>query len=93
MRLRMLPWSYYSKEAFHLMQTPAEKKVINSLLALQEREAFTGKDTLWAEYLGITQGYWSHIKHGHRGIGKRFAARILSRYPQLWRELADIFLP
>ena len=70
-----------------------DRRLIHRLKAMQIEEGYAGCDAEWARHLGITQGHWSKLKNEHRGIGKRFSARLAERYPQLWRMVQDVFMP
>lgn len=60
---------------------------------LAERQAQAGlTDPAWARFLGITQSHWWRMRHGQRGIGRRVARRIVTRYPELRNDLHDVFL-
>ena len=74
-------------------RTTAEKRLVSTFLRMQTESGLT--DAKWAGRMGITQGHWSHIKRGHRGIGKVLAARLLEpeRFPQLFLQVQALFLP
>lgn len=74
-------------------RSQAEIRLVAALIRMQAEAGLM--DAEWAGRMGISQGHWSHIKRGHRGIGKVLAARILEpeRFPQLFLQVQALFLP
>ena len=50
-------------------------------------------DVPFAKEIGISQGHWSLVKSGQRNIGRRMAAKVLRRFPELWREVQEAMFP
>ena len=67
----------------------------NLVAALEAKRQSLGLSQIpFGALLGISQGHWSTLKNGQRGIGPATAQRILKAFPDLWREVRDaIFHP
>ncbi len=71
--------------------TDPERRLVEILAARQKSSGLS--DTKWARHIGTTQPHWWRLTHGQRGIGKRFAQKVLVHFPELWKEVQAIFLP
>ncbi len=71
--------------------TDGERRLVDILRSRQRELGML--DVPFAKHIGISQGHWSLLKGGKRGIGRRVARKILERFPELWRDIQDALLP